>query len=283
MKNNPLQPQIENPVSVNNKTIIVTGGTGLIGKEISICFLEQGAKVVIGDINIEGLKSLEQELLGLFPASQFLVTRCDITDEKDAENLVNQTITKFGKLDVLVNNAAIDAKFDKTGTSAVEASRFENYPIELLRKSVDVNLTGTVIMTQAACRHMLKQGHGNIINVASTYSMVAPNQSLYDFQDGEPIKYKPVDYIASKSFVPNFTRYIATFYAKENIRCNAIVPHAIFNNHEEKFTRNFARLSPLGRMSERSELRGPFLLLASDSSSYMTGSVLTVDGGWTAW
>lgn len=272
-----------NPVSVRDKVIIVTGGTGLIGREITQCFLEQGAKVVVGDVNSEALNSFGKELLESFSRAQFEMVYCDITNEEEAAEIVRIAVQKFDRLDVLVNNAAIDAKFDKTGTAAVDASRFENYPIDLLRRSVDVNLTGTVIMTQAACRQMLIQGHGNIINVASTYSMVAPNQSLYDFNDGEPIKYKPVDYIASKSFVPNFTRYIATFYSKENIRCNAIVPHAIFNNHEEKFTRNFARLSPLGRMSNRSELRGPFLLLASDSSSYMTGSVLTVDGGWTAW
>ena len=273
----------QNPVSVLGKSIIVTGGTGLIGREIVTCFLEQGANVVVGDVNSAALGSFGQELLKKFPRSQFEMVYCDITNEAETEEIVQIAVRKFEKLDVLVNNAAIDAKFDKTGTAAVDASRFENYPIDLLRSSIEVNLTGTVIMTQAACRQMLKQGHGNIINVASTYSVVAPNQSLYDFQDGEAIKYKPVDYIASKSFVPNFTRYIATFYAKENIRCNAIVPHAIFNNHEEKFTRNFAKLSPLGRMSDRSELRGPFLLLASDSSSYMTGSVLTVDGGWTAW
>jgi len=129
---------------------------------------------------------------------------------------------------------------------------------------------------------MLKQGHGNIINVASTYSVVAPNQNLYDF--GEGIKnFKPIDYIASKSFIPNFTRYVATFYSKENIRCNAIVPHGILNNHEESFLVNFSKMSPLGRMCNREELDGPFTFLASDASSYMTGSVLMVDGGWTAW
>nr|MCU0339228.1 SDR family oxidoreductase [Spirosomataceae bacterium] len=188
----------------------------------------------------------------------------------------------FGSIDVLVNNAAIDAKFDKSGMSKVNQSRFENYPLDLLRKSVDVNLTGTIIVTQAVCRQMLQQGHGNIINVASTYSVVAPNQSLYDFGQGIQ-NYKPIDYIASKSFIPNFTRYIATFYASEGIRCNAIVPHGILNNHDDAFLSNFAQLSPLGRMCDRDELRGPFTLLASDESSYMTGSVLMVDGGWTAW
>jgi NAD(P)-dependent dehydrogenase (short-subunit alcohol dehydrogenase family) len=126
------------------------------------------------------------------------------------------------------------------------------------------------------------QGQGNIINVASTYSMVAPNQQLYDFGQGIQ-QYKPIDYIASKSFIPNFTRYVATFYAGEGIRCNAIVPHAIENQHSEAFKNNFSRLSPLGRMCEREELIGPFTFLASEASSYMTGSILTVDGGWTAW
>ncbi len=273
----------EPEISIAGKTILITGGTGLIGREIVTCFLEQGAQVVVGDIVDSALETFGNELKTKFNEADFLIFKCDITNENDAGNIVEATVKKFGKLDVLINNAAIDAKFDQTGTDSVDSSRFENYPISLLRKSVEVNLNGTVIMTQAACRQMLKQGYGNIINVASTYSMVAPNQALYDFGDGEPIRYKPVDYIASKSFVPNFTRYIATYYAKEKIRCNAIVPHAIFNNHGEKFTNNFSKFSPLGRMSDRSELRGPFLLLASESSSYMTGSVLTVDGGWTAW
>lgn len=273
----------EHPISIAEKTIFITGAFGLIGKEISLAFLSQGANVVLADVNASAVPELSEELSKQFNPENFLVQVLDITSETSIENAINYTLAKFGSLDVLINNAAIDAKFDQENTGKVNNSRFENYPLQLLEKSIDVNLTGMIRMTQAACRQMLKQGSGNIINVASTYSMVAPNQSLYDYGDGEEIRYKPIDYIATKSFVPNFTRYIATFYAKEGIRCNAIVPHAIFNNHGEKFTRNFARLSPLGRMSDRQELVGPFMLLASDASSYMTGSILTVDGGWTAW
>lgn len=270
------------PLSLQEKVILVTGACGLIGKEISTHFIEQGARVVLADINAQAGASMMKELRAKFPSAAFTFVSLDITDPKSATNAVAATVVEFGQLDVLINNAAIDAKFDKQGAGSINPSRFENYPIELLRKSVDVNLTGTVIMTQAACRQMLKQGHGNIINVASTYSLVAPNQNLYDF--GEGIKnFKPVDYIASKSFIPNFTRYIATFYSKENIRCNAIVPHGIFNEHPEEFLVNFSKMSPLGRMCEREELNGPFTFLASDASSYMTGSILVVDGGWTAW
>lgn len=269
-------------VSVNNEVILVTGAFGLIGGHISKLFLQQGAKVILADINKAMLESVRAEYAALFNQDDFLITELDITSEKSCAAVIQQTIEKFGRLDTLINNAAIDAKFDKTGLSGVDQNRFEHYPVDLLRRSVEVNLTGTVIITQAACRQMLKQGNGNIINVASTYSVVAPNQSLYDFGDGVQ-QYKPVDYIASKSFVPNFTRYIATFYANNNIRCNAIVPHGILNNHSEAFQHNFSKMSPLGRMCNKEELDGPFLMLASKSSSYMTGSVLMVDGGWTAW
>ena len=270
------------PVSITGKVVFITGAYGQIGKQVSVAFLKQGAKVVLADINEQVQQPLQHELEAGFDTNDFLVTLIDITDEASASNAMNEAVAKFGRVDVLINNAAIDAKFDKDGMGAVNQSRFEHYPIHLLRKSVDVNLTGTVIMTQVACRQMLKQGHGNIINVASTYSVVSPNQNLYDFGEGIQ-NYKPVDYIASKSFIPNFTRYIATFYAGDNIRCNAIVPHGILNNHPEAFLKNFAKMSPMGRMCNREELDGPFMFLASDASSYMTGSVLNVDGGWTAW
>ncbi len=272
----------EHPSTVKDIVVLITGAFGLIGRQVSNAFLQQGAKVVLADINDSLIPSLQNELEGLFSKNDFLVIPLDITNEESTANAVAQTVAKFGKLDVLVNNAAIDAKFDKEGVSKVNQSRFENYPVALLRRSVEVNLTGTVIMTQAACRQMLKQGSGNIINVASTYSVVAPNQNLYDF--GEGIKnFKPVDYIASKSFIPNFTRYISTFYSGNNIRCNAIVPHGVYNNHDEAFLQNFSKMSPLQRMCNKEELEGPFLFLASQASSYMTGSVLMVDGGWTAW
>lgn len=265
---------------LKGKSILFTGAFGLIGKEICTHYMNEGARVAWADIIID--EKMVSWLRENFAETDFIVVEMDITNEQQVAEGVEKIIAHFGTIDVLVNNAAIDAKFDKSGISKVNQTRFENYPIDLLRKSVEVNLTGTIIMTQAACRQMLKQGYGNIINVASTYSVVAPNQALYDFGQ-ETQNYKPIDYIASKSFIPNFTRYIATFYAKDNIRCNAIVPHGILNNHDEAFLNNFAKLSPLQRMANREEMRGPFTLLASDESSYMTGSVLMVDGGWTAW
>jgi NAD(P)-dependent dehydrogenase (short-subunit alcohol dehydrogenase family) len=272
-----------NPNSIVGKVIFVTGALGQIGKEISFSFLKQDAKVVFTDIVLYAQEAFENELnqLGIHP-DNYLFYRLDITSEENCAEAVNAAVVKFSKIDVFINNAAIDAKFDREGTSKVNKSRFEYYPLDALRRSVEVNLVGTVIITQVICRQMLQQGHGNIINVASTYSVVSPNQSLYDFGAGIS-NYKPIDYIASKSFIPNFTRYIATFYANDGIRCNAIVPHGIFNDHPEPFLKNWSKLSPMGRMCHREELNGPFTFLASDGSSYMTGAVINVDGGWTAW
>jgi NAD(P)-dependent dehydrogenase (short-subunit alcohol dehydrogenase family) len=274
--------QTHSSLSIENKVILITGAYGLIGQTIAMAFLEQGAKVALADIDTDKQSNIEVKVSSVFPDSQFLLLTLDITQEKSCQEVIETVIRKFGRLDVLINNAAVDAKFDKENSTLLNHNRFENYPSDLLRNAVDINLTGTILITQCACRQMIRQNSGNIINVASTYSVVAPNQNLYDFGDGNK-KFKPVDYIASKSFIPNFTRYLSTFYARQGIRCNAIVPHGIFNNHAESFLKNFAELSPLGRMCNREELIGPFTFLASDASSYMTGSLLTVDGGWTAW
>ena len=276
------KPNIHSSLSIDGKVVLITGAYGLIGQTIALSFLEQGALVILADIDKNKGKDLKIKVSSLFQDNQFLFQTLDICKEESCCDTMQAILTKFHRLDVLINIAAIDAKFDKNNSISIDNNRFENYPIGLLKKSIDVNVTGTILITQHACRQMLKQLSGNIINVASTYSVVSPNQNLYDFGDGKQ-QFKPVDYVATKSFIPNFTRYLATLYAKKGIRCNAIVPHAIFNDHEVPFLENFARLSPLGRMCDREELVGPFTFLASDASSYMTGSLLTIDGGWTAW
>lgn len=268
----------------NNNIVFITGAFGLIGFAISKMFLKTGSKVILADIDNDKINTinlqLEQEG---FDKINFIVTKLDITNKISIERALKLAIVKFGRIDVLINNAAIDAKFDNTGIDNINKSSFENYPIELVKKSIEVNTTGTVLITQIFCKQMLNQGHGNIINVASTYALISPNQNLYKFEDSDSILYKPVDYIVSKSFIPNFTRYVATFYAKDNIRCNAIAPHGVYNNHDERFLKNFSKLSPIGRMCEVDELFGTFNFLASDDSKYMTGSTIVIDGGWTAW
>lgn len=270
-------------IEKENKVIFITGAFGLIGLPLSKYFLSQGEYVVLADSNDQLTSNIYSELIDSgFTEESFLLVKIDIVDELSISNAVELSLAKFNKIDVLINNAAIDAKFDSGGISKLNNNSFENYPIELIKKSIEVNTLGTVLVTQKICKVMLNQGGGNIINVASTYALVSPNQNLYDFGDSN-IMFKPVDYIVSKSFIPNFTRYVATFYAKQNIRCNAVAPHGISNNHSNEFLSNFNKLSPIGRMCEVDELFGTFKLLASKESSYITGETIVIDGGWTSW
>jgi NAD(P)-dependent dehydrogenase (short-subunit alcohol dehydrogenase family) len=269
--------------SLEGKIILVTGAGGLIGQEVCDAYAGYGATVIATDNQeVERLESQVERLKKRHPGRDLCGMSADVTSDESVEKLFHLIKEKYNKLHVLVNLAAIDAKFDD-GQNAIDLSRFEQYPLELWERSVAVNSTGLIRVTQQALRVMLPQHSGNIINVASTYSLVAPNQSLYQTDSQAPPIFKPIDYVGTKSMVPNFSRYLATFYARDGIRCNTLVPHGIFNHHSKAFQDNFAKLSPLGRMCELGEIRGPFVFLASDASSYMTGSTLVVDGGWTAW
>ena len=273
---------MKNNFDLNEKVVLITGAMGQIGSEITKSFLKQGALVAVTDLHIEKSDNFLNFIKSnSIENSRFDFFQIDIRSDQSCDDGLIEIIKKFGKIDVLINNAAIDAKFDNS-LNQTHLSRFENFPIQKVIDSVEVNLTGTIRITQKVCKIMLKQKAGNIINVASTYSLVSPNQNLYDF-GSKNRQYKPVDYVASKSFIPNFTRYLATFYSRDGIRVNAIVPHGIFNNHSQNFLKNWEKLSPIGRMCNVDELNGPFIFLASDASSYMTGSTLIYDGGWTAW
>ncbi len=273
----------ESEFSLEGKVILVTGAGGLIGQEVCDAYAAYGAAVIATDNH--SFEKLHEQMANLkrrYPDGNFYGMSADVTSEESVAHLFHHIQEKYHQLDVLVNLAAIDAKFD-AGQKAINLSRFEHYPLELWERSVAVNATGLLRVTQHAVRLMLPRRSGHIINVASTYSLVAPNQSLYETDpDSSPV-FKPIDYVGTKSMVPNFSRYIATFYAREGIRCNTVVPHGVMNHHPKAFQDNFARLSPLGRMCELKELRGPFVFLASNASSYMTGSTVVVDGGWTAW
>jgi NAD(P)-dependent dehydrogenase (short-subunit alcohol dehydrogenase family) len=273
---------MEDPVfSIKGKVILVTGAFGLFGQVLSKSFLQRGAKVVLAAHTGGKVINNDYEIDPLIDRNSYMLADLEITDQASVERCVAKTVERFGRIDVLINNASIDSKYDKDNISKIHSSRFDNYPFELIERSVNVNLLGTIRITQAVCRQMVEQCSGNIINVGSIYSLVAPNPKLYEYGEGLP-KYKPVDYVVSKSFVPNFTRYLATYYAGYNIRCNAIAPHGVFDNHDDEFVKSFASISPLGRMCKTDELEGPFLFLASEASSYMTGVTLVLDGGWAS-
>ena len=267
---------------LNGKSIFITGALGLIGKEICDACASYGANVIIGDIVKENKINSFGDKIKTKYGVEVLPVQIDISNLDSIENGISEIKRNGLNIDVYIHLAAIDAKFDDK-KDIISKTSFEDYPIELWKKSVNVNINGTFYILQQVIKEMIKNGSGNIITVASTYSLVAPDQSLYIEKDKKEQLFKPVDYVATKSMIPHFTRYLATFYGKKGIRANCIVPHGIYNNHPSEFVENFSRKTPLARMCKIEELRGPFVFLASDASSYMTGSTLVVDGGWTAW
>jgi 2-deoxy-D-gluconate 3-dehydrogenase len=165
---------------------------------------------------------------------------------------------------------------------ATPLGAFEDYPLDAWQAALDVNLTGMFLCCQAAVRPMLERGKGVIVNICSTYGLGGPDQRIYQ-RDGKQLVYKPVYYTVTKAGVLGMTKYLATYYAGKNIRVNALTPGGVFNNHDETFTQAYSARTVLGRMANKDEMSSALLFLASDASSYMTGSNLVVDGGWTAW
>ncbi|MEI8132524.1 MAG: SDR family oxidoreductase, partial [Leptolinea sp.] len=264
---------------MEGQAAVVTGGAGLLGKEFCKTLAQAGAGVVVADLNAEAANVVAEELqkAGL----KAIGVTVDVTDKDSVHQMVLASIKEYGRLDALVCSAAMDPKFDAQHAGQ-HRNTFEDYPLEAWRQALDVNLTGMFLCAQAAVIPMLKQEHGSIINICSTYGLVGPDQRIY-IKSGQPQQYKPVFYSVTKSGVLGLTRYLATYYAGRNIRANALTPGGVYNNHDETFVQNYSSRTVLGRMAHKDEMSGALLFLASDASSYMTGSNLVVDGGWTAW
>lgn len=267
--------------SLKNKVAIVTGALGLIGKQHCIALAEAGANVVVTDMNIEACELFAHELSGA-TLTKAIGVGADITSPVSVKQLCSSIINTFGGIDILVNNAAINDKFE-TPAAAAEESKFENYPLELWQKSIDVNVTGMFLCTQILGSLMADRRNGSIINIASTYGMVAPDQSLYRTPDGTQPFYKSPSYPTTKGAVISFTRFVAAYWGEKGVRVNALSPGGVENGQDDNFIKNYASRTPLGRMAAPNDYQGALVFLASDASRYMTGANLVVDGGWTVW
>jgi NAD(P)-dependent dehydrogenase (short-subunit alcohol dehydrogenase family) len=265
--------------SLRGKTAVVTGAVGLLGREHCHALGEAGANVVVTDVDAAACEAFARELQA---ADVHAVgVAADITSKADLERLRDAAIDRFGAVDVLVNNAAIDDKFDPAAD--LEASRFEEYALERWRRSLDVNVTGTFLCCQVFGKEMVKKGRGSIINVASTYGVVSPDQSLYQGERGEQLFFKSAAYPVSKSAVIALSRYLATYWGRAGVRVNTLSPGGVEAEQDAHFIESYSRRTPMGRMARRDEYRGALVFLASEASSYLTGFNLVVDGGWTAW
>jgi NAD(P)-dependent dehydrogenase (short-subunit alcohol dehydrogenase family) len=264
---------------MDGRVAIVTGGAGLLGAEFCRTLAEAGAAVAVADLDA---KKADEVAARLHTAGgRATGVALDVTRSESVQAAIAGVRAEFGRIDVLVNSAALDPKFDaEHHEKAVNA--FEDYPLELWNQALAVNLTGMFLCSQAVARPMLEQGRGVIINLCSTYGLVGPDQRIYE-RPGKPRQFKPVYYSVTKAGVLGLTRYLATYYAGTGLRVNALTPGGVFNNHDDQFVAHYSARTVLGRMARRDEMNGALLFLASEASSYMTGSNLVVDGGWTAW
>jgi 2-deoxy-D-gluconate 3-dehydrogenase len=268
------------PFSLKDMVVIVTGGAGLLGESHARALGRADAHAILadikGDLAIELAMEITEET-----NSRALGLQVDVRDPESVARMVRLTLENFGRIDALVNNAAIDPKFDRQ-TAGEHVQRFEEFPLDSWQESIDVNVTGMFLCAQAVAPIMREQNSGVIINVSSTYGLVGPDQRLYERQ-GEQSTFKPVTYSVSKAAALGLTRYLATYFAGTGVRVNTLTPGGVFANHDEDFVERYSAKTVLGRMSNAEEISSALLFLLSPASSYMTGANLVVDGGWTAW
>jgi len=241
--------------SIKNKVIVVTGGNGLLGKQMVSTFRENGAIVISADIYFEEKKSDDIVI--------------DITNEVSVKNGIATIIDKYKKIDGWINNA-----YPRTKDWG---NKFEDITLESWRKNVDMHLNGYFLCCQFVLEQMKIQGFGSLINMSSIYGLVGPDFTVYEGTEMT----MPAAYSAIKGGLNNFTRYLASYYGAYQIRVNTVSPGGIFDHQPESFVKNYNKKVPLKRMGNPKDIVSAVFYLLTDEASYVTGHNLIVDGGWS--
>lgn len=262
---------------LRDRVAIITGGAGLLGYHHGAILASAGARVVLLDLPAANPLARASQLATEYGA-EALGLASDITSESSLESARARILEKFGRIDILINNAANNPKVEDGKTTW---SRLENFPLDVWEADIRVGLTGAFLCSRLFGAEMAKRKSGVILNVASDLALIAPDQRLYRVEglpdDQQPVK--PVTYSVVKTALIGLTRYLATYWSSANIRVNAISPGGVFNGQSEAFLTRLKQLIPMERMANQDEYEGAILFLCSDASSYMTGANLVIDGG----
>lgn len=266
---------------LTGKTALITGAVGLLGMEHAAALLESGATAVLTDMSAAALDAAAQRLSEHHDRARILTAVMDVTDPAAIGAVAEMLSGRGLRVDILVNNAAIDPKV-KGDQGVVETSRLEHFPLDQWDLQVGVGLTGAFLCSQAFGSAMSRDGKGGVIlNIASDLSVFAPDQRLYR-KEGLPAELqpvKPVTYSVIKAGLIGLTRYLATYWADEGVRCNALSPGGVYNGQGDEFVQRLTSLIPLGRMAGKDEYRAAVQFLCSDASAYMNGQNIVMDGG----
>ena len=255
---------------LKNKTVIITGGSGLIGSEFSIISAKYGANVVIIDIDKKKSDKLVKQIKEKTGNDKVIYLKCDITSLNDIKKAIDIILNKFGEINVLVNNAYPRNKN--------YGKKYEDVTYEDFCENINMHLGGYFLTTQQVSKVMIKQNIGNIINIASIYGFAVPR---FDIYEGTEMT-MPVEYAAIKGAIINLTKYLSSYLGKYNIRVNCISPGGVYDHQPETFVKKYSQKVLLGnRMANVDDLTGALLFLLSDDLKYMTGQNIVVDGGWS--
>jgi len=271
--------------NLETKTALITGAAGLLGKEHAAALLEVGATVILTDISEQRLALAKKQLLENFSSNSFKTIVMDVSNREEVNNISKELSKQNIRVDILVNNAAIDPKVVSNKVSR-ESSRLENMTVEQWNLEMAVGLTGAFICSQVFGSIMARDLKGGIIlNIASDLSVFSPDQRIYSSEgiSDEDQSVKPVTYSVIKTGLIGLTRYLATYWSKENIRCNALSPGGVLNGQDEVFVEKLINLIPLNRMAAVDEYRSAVQFLCSEASAYMNGQNMVIDGGRSVW
>ncbi|MER2076743.1 SDR family oxidoreductase [Psychrobacillus psychrotolerans] len=264
---------------LDGKTAIVTGGAGILGRHFCSGLADAGANIAVVDINIETAKNIANSIIVQFGVKA-VAFECDVASESSVKKMVESVLNEFGEIHILHNNAA-----GKSNDLDAFFADFENYELDQWKEIMGTNLDGMFLVAKHVGKVMKEQRKGgSIIQTSSIYGVMAPDQRIYEgsYYLNRQIN-SPAIYSASKAGVIGLTKYLATYWAKEGIRVNAITPGGVESGQNDTFKEKYSSRIPLGRMSQPEEMVGALIYLASDASSYVTGQNIIVDGGLNAW
>jgi NAD(P)-dependent dehydrogenase (short-subunit alcohol dehydrogenase family) len=280
----PVPASLKEAFDLRGRVAVITGGAGLLGIKHAEAVAELGGFPVLVDIAGDAAQARAQEIAQRFGV-RALGLSCNITLETAVKELNAQLIREFGRIDILINNAANNPKVEDTGKDVSHFSRLENFPLKMWNDDIAVGLTGAFLCSRTLGATMAAGGKGVILNISSDLGVMAPDQRLYRVDDGRPETeqpVKPVTYSVVKAGLIGLTRYLATYWPGK-VRANALAPGGVYTSQPDEFVERIAALIPMGRMAHHDEYKGTIAFLVSDASSYMNGALVSVDGGRTTW
>ena len=273
-----------NKFKLINKTALITGAGGFLGFYHAEAILEVGGSVILTDIDEKNLFKNYKKLIRDFESKKIFYEVLDVTNEQKVKEVSNKFTNDRRRIDILINNASINPSLDNN--RIFKKSRVENYDLNDWDLNIKVGLTGTFICSKVFGHAMtLDKMGGVILNIASDLSIISPDNRLYNEGniDKNKANVKPIVYSVVKTGLIGLTRYLATYWAENNIRCNAISPGGVFNNQDQNFIKKIKKLIPLGRLANKDEYKSSVQFLCSEASSYMTGQNIVIDGGRSVW